>query len=57
MLRSDFVSNSSSCSFFVWIETEKDLQELSKIWSNVKKLTSNYIEIFPDGLKDAIENT
>ena len=57
MIRNDFVSNSSSCSFFVYIETQKDLEELSKIWSKVRKYTNNHVEVFPKGLEYAVTHS
>ena len=52
MTRNDFVSNSSSCSFVVHIETQQDLDELSKIWKDVRKLTDNHVEIY-NNVEDA----
>jgi len=52
LTRNDFVSNSSSCSFVVYIETQQDLDELSKIWKDVRKLTNNHVEVY-DNLEDA----
>ena len=54
MIRNDFVSNSSSCSFFVSIETQQDLNELAAIWNRVKELTQNYIVLYPDGIEYAL---
>lgn len=56
MIRNDFVSNSSSCSFFVWIKTKKDLNELKKIWPEVKRMTQNYISVYPKGIEYAVNH-
>lgn len=57
MIRNDFVSNSSSCSFFVSIETQQDLNELAAIWNRVKELTGNYVSVYPKGIEYAINNS
>lgn len=36
-VRSDFVSNSSSCSFLVYLQSAKDVQEFKKIYGNILK--------------------
>ena len=35
--RLDFVSNSSSCSFFVWLETNEDIEEFKKLIDMLKE--------------------
>lgn len=54
MIRNDFVSNSSSCSFFVSIETQQDLNELAAIWNRVKELTRNYVPVYSKGIEYAL---
>ena len=57
MIRNDFVSNSSSCSFFVSIETQQDLNELAAIWNRVKELTKNYVLVYPNGIEYAVNHS
>ena len=37
-VRHDFVSNSSSCSFFVYLETNEDVEEFKKLISVLKEM-------------------
>ena len=57
MIRNDFVSNSSSCSFFVSIETQQDLDELAVIWNRVRELTGNYVPVYSKGIEYAINHS
>ena len=43
--RSDFVSNSSSCSFFVWLQSEHDIDEFKKIVGLLKDRQAS-IEVY-----------